>query len=109
MRSITALGACFLTWLWVGSAAGESASGGPYPRLEIFARALSHIENSYVGDVDGDAVLEGAIRGMLKVLDPHSAYLNPAELRVLDSDTSGQFGGVGIEVDVNDGWLTVLR
>ena len=42
-----------------------------------------------------DALIEGAIRGMLKVLDPHSAYLNSEELRILDSDTQGQFGGVG--------------
>jgi carboxyl-terminal processing protease len=77
--------------------------------LEIFARALSHIDNSYVGQVDDDALIEGAIRGMLKVLDPHSAYLNAEELRILDSDTQGQFGGVGVEVDVHDGWLTVLR
>ncbi|HEX4354248.1 MAG TPA: S41 family peptidase, partial [Polyangiales bacterium] len=58
---------------------------------------------------DDDAIIEGAIRGMLKVLDPHSAYLNVNELRILDNDTQGQFGGVGIEVDVNDGWLTVLH
>jgi carboxyl-terminal processing protease len=95
--------------MWVNSAAAESAKSSPYPRLEIFARALSHIENSYVGAVDDDAILEGAIRGMLKVLDPHSAYLNVDELRILDNDTQGQFGGVGIEVDINDGWLTVLR
>jgi carboxyl-terminal processing protease len=82
---------------------------GPYSRLEIFARALSHIENSYVGDVNDDALIEGAIRGMLKVLDPHSAFLNAEELRILDNDTQGQFGGVGIEVDVHDGWLTVVR
>jgi carboxyl-terminal processing protease len=95
--------------MWVNGAAAESAKSSPYPRLEIFARALSHIENSYVGAVDDDAILEGAIRGMLKVLDPHSAYLNVNELRILDNDTQGQFGGVGIEVDINDGWLTVLR
>jgi carboxyl-terminal processing protease len=59
--------------------------------------------------VNDDAIIEGAIRGMLKVLDPHSAYLNADELRILDSDTQGQFGGVGIEVDVHDGWLTVVR
>ena len=109
MRSRQVLTACLLTSLWVGPVGAQSAKSPPYPRLEIFARALSHIENSYVGEVDQDAVIEGAIRGMLKVLDPHSAYLNADELRILDSDTQGQFGGVGIEVDVNDGWLTVLR
>lgn len=105
----SAWAACLLTSFWVGTAAAESVKSSPYSRLEIFARALSHIENSYVGTVDDDAIIEGAIRGMLKVLDPHSAYLDAEELRVLDSDTEGQFGGVGIEVDVHDGWLTVLR
>jgi carboxyl-terminal processing protease len=108
-HALPALAAWLATWLWVSAAAAESAKTGPYSRLEIFARALSHIENSYVGEVNDDALIEGAIRGMLKVLDPHSAYLNSEELRILDSDTQGQFGGVGIEVDVHDGWLTVLR
>ena len=103
------LGACFFLWFSATSAHAESAKTGPYSRLEIFARALSHIENSYVGVVNDDALIEGAIRGMLKVLDPHSAYLDADELRILDSDTQGQFGGVGVEVDVHDGWLTVVR
>ena len=109
MRSGKLLAACFVASFWVGKVGAETPKSPPYPRLEIFARALSHIENSYVGDVNQDAIIEGAIRGMLKVLDPHSAYLNAQELRILDSDTQGQFGGVGIEVDVNDGWLTVLH
>jgi len=109
MRSRRVAAACFLASFWGSAVAAESAKTPAYPRLEIFARALSHIENSYVGNVDQDAIIEGAIRGMLKVLDPHSAYLNAEELRILDSDTQGQFGGVGIEVDVNDGWLTVLH
>jgi carboxyl-terminal processing protease len=112
MRSRFAVGASaawLVMWLLQSRVAAESAKTGPYSRLEIFARALSHIDNSYVGEVNDDALIEGAIRGMLKVLDPHSAYLNAEELRILDSDTQGQFGGVGVEVDVHDGWLTVLR
>lgn len=103
------LGACFFLWFSATTVHAESAKAGPYSRLEIFARALSHIENSYVGEVNDDALIEGAIRGMLKVLDPHSAYLDADELRILDNDTQGQFGGVGVEVDVHDGWLTVVR
>jgi carboxyl-terminal processing protease len=92
-----------------GARADEAAGAGPYPRLATFARALAHIENSYVGEVDQDALIEGAIRGMLKVLDPHSAYLDPKQLRLLESDTEGRFGGVGVEIDLSDGWLTVVR
>lgn len=90
-------------------ARAEPASQSPYSRLEIFARALAHIENSYVSEPDHEALLEGAIRGMLKVLDPHSSYLDAAELRILTDDTEGRFGGVGIEIDVQDGWLVVVR
>ena len=109
MRLRLASSACFLTLSLCLSASAQAGSASAYPRLEIFARALAHIEASYVGEVTDDALIEGAIRGMLKVLDPHSAYLNAGELQILDSDTEGQFGGVGIEVDVNDGWITVVR
>jgi carboxyl-terminal processing protease len=109
MRLRVASSACLLCLAFCLTVSAQAGGTGAYPRLEVFARALAHIEGSYVGELSDDALIEGAIRGMLKVLDPHSAYLNAAELRILDSDTEGQFGGVGIEVDVNDGWLTVLR
>jgi carboxyl-terminal processing protease len=109
MRLRVASSACFLSLALCSVVSAQAGSTAAYPRLEVFARALAHIEASYVGEVSDDALVEGAIRGMLKVLDPHSAYLNANELRILDSDTEGHFGGVGIEVDVNDGWLTVLR
>jgi carboxyl-terminal processing protease len=86
-------------------AAPQAAS--PYKNLSTFARALAHIETSYVGVVDQDALIYGAIRGMVRTLDPHSDYLDPAEYRILASDTQGRFGGIGVEIDVRDGWLTV--
>jgi carboxyl-terminal processing protease len=102
--------ACFLAVLCGFSvrftrAAPQAAS--PYKNLSTFARALAHIETSYVGVVDQDALIYGAIRGMVRTLDPHSDYLDPAEYRILASDTQGRFGGVGVEIDVRDGWLTV--
>ncbi|MFT3923100.1 MAG: S41 family peptidase [Myxococcales bacterium] len=57
--------------------------------------------------VDQDKLIYGAIRGMVRTLDPHSDFLDPNEYRVLASDTRGRFGGVGVEIDVRDGWLTV--
>ena len=86
---------------------GAPADVSPYENLSTFARALAHIEMSYVGDVDQDKLIYGAIRGMVRTLDPHSDYLDPEEYRVLASDTRGRFGGVGVEIDVRDGWLTV--
>jgi carboxyl-terminal processing protease len=109
-RSKLAFALCIsLALLSYAPQAQAQASADRYSRLEIFARALAHIEQSYVEAPPDDALIEGAIRGMLKVLDPHSAYLDPREMRVLQSDTEGHFGGVGVEIDIDDGWLTVLR
>lgn len=84
----------------------ESAS--PYNNLSVFARALAHIEMSWVEEVDQDRLVYGAIRGMVRTLDPHSAFMDPDEFRVLTSDTRGRFGGVGVVIESQDGWLTVL-
>ncbi len=88
-------------------ALGAPAAASPYRNLSTFARALAHIELSYVSAVDQDKLVYGAIRGMVRTLDPHSDYLDPEEFRVLASDTRGRFGGVGVEIDVRDGWLTI--
>lgn len=93
--------------VFVSSAWGAPAASSPYENLGTFARALAHIEASYVSTIDQDKLIYGAIRGMVRSLDPHSDYLDPAEYRVLASDTRGRFGGVGVEIDVRDGWLTV--
>jgi carboxyl-terminal processing protease len=111
-------------WQWVVLASGAFAGGfagtlvqshaaatpttaSPYANLAIFARALSQIEVSHVEPPDQDALIYGAIRGMVETLDPHSSFLTPEQYRTLMSDTEGQFGGIGIEVDVRDGWLVV--
>ncbi len=91
----------------VHQALAADTAHSPYANLATFARALAHIEMSYVGAVDQDALIYGAIRGMVRTLDPHSDYLSPEEYRVLSSDTRGRFGGIGVEIDVRDGWLTV--
>jgi carboxyl-terminal processing protease len=90
----------------IAGAAPDTAS--PYKNLTIFARALAHIEASYVEQVDQDQLIYGAIRGMLKVLDPHSAFMTPQEFRILSADEVGRYAGIGVEVDVKDGWLSVI-
>lgn len=103
MGSATLCGSLFVCAVAWGAPVAES----PYANLSTFARALAHIELSYVSAVDQDKLIYGAIRGMVRTLDPHSDYLDPEEFRVLASDTRGRFGGVGVEIDVRDGWLTV--
>jgi carboxyl-terminal processing protease len=106
-------------WLWIASLLAAAVIGSqgaravpeaasPFRNLGIFARALSHVELSYVDDVDQDQLIHGAIRGMLGTLDPHSTFMDPEQYRILTSDTEGRFGGVGVEISVRDGWLTVM-
>ncbi|MEM9193379.1 MAG: S41 family peptidase [Myxococcota bacterium] len=80
----------------------------PYRNLGIFARVLAHIEMSWIEEIDQQEAVYGAIRGMVESLDPHSTYMDPEEYRILTSDTQGRFGGIGGEIEVQDGWLTVL-
>ena len=80
----------------------------PYQNLGVLARVMTHIEASYVDPVDQDKLVYGAIRGMVGTLDPHSSFMDPEEYRLLQSDTSGRFGGIGIEIDARDRKLTVV-
>lgn len=90
------------------TAAFAQVGASPYRKLDIFARVLTHIEQSHVEPIGDDELMHGAIRGMLQALDPHSAYLPPEAYRVLQSDTQGRYAGIGVEVDVRAGWLTVV-
>jgi carboxyl-terminal processing protease len=99
--------AATLTLGWVERAAATEGAASPYANLAIFARALSHIEAVHVEEADQDELVYGAIRGMVETLDPHSTFMDPEEYRILTSDTQGRFGGIGVEIDVRDGWLTV--
>src|SRR5262249_8321657 len=74
----------------------------PYHKLNIFTRVLSYVENNYVENVDHDELIYGAIKGMLDTLDPHTSFLKPDQYREMKIDTQGEFGGVGIEVEMRD-------
>jgi carboxyl-terminal processing protease len=86
----------------------ESKEKAPYKELEIFARVMHFIDENYVDKVDSKELIIGAVRGMLRTLDPHSAYLPAKMYKDFKDDTSGQFGGVGIELGVQDKTLTVI-
>src|SRR5690606_2072426 len=70
----------------------------PLDELRTFAEVLDRIKAAYVEPVDDKTLLENAIKGMLSNLDPHSAYLEPEAFAELQESTSGEFGGLGIEV-----------
>jgi carboxyl-terminal processing protease len=80
----------------------------PLEELRTFAEIMDRIKAAYVEPVDDKTLLENAIKGMLSNLDPHSAYLDPADFAELQQSTSGEFGGLGIEVGQEEGFLKVI-
>jgi carboxyl-terminal processing protease len=80
----------------------------PYQAVGQLGRVLVQIENNYVDPVERGKLVEGAIKGMVDNLDPHSSYLPPDEWRQFQSDTEGKFGGVGLEVDGRNERLVVI-
>ncbi|HEB94697.1 MAG TPA: S41 family peptidase [Gammaproteobacteria bacterium] len=80
----------------------------PYDELRTFTEIFARIKKDYVEPVSDKELLENAIRGMLSGLDPHSSYLDPDSFKDLQVGTSGEFGGLGIEVGMEDGFVKVI-
>lgn len=80
----------------------------PLEELRTFTRVYDHIRNGYVEELSDAELLEYAIKGMIAELDPHSAYLDEKSFEDLQENTSGEFGGIGIEVGMEDGFVKVI-
>ncbi len=113
-RSVTkAVLAAFVLAALTLSLGGTSASKGvdpaaTYEHLKLFTDVLAIIQNQYVDETDPREVIYGAVRGMLRTLDPHSSFLDPESYREMQVETSGSFGGLGIEITIRDDQLTVV-
>ncbi len=109
---VLALGFVLGTLLTVGHGVladrHAESSALPLDDLRTFTEIFAKIKNDYVEPVEDKTLLENAIRGMLSGLDPHSAYLIPEDYRELQAGTSGEFGGLGIEVGMEDGFVKVI-
>lgn len=92
----------------VVGARDNSADVLPLEQLRTFSDVFARIKRNYVEDVSDEVLLEHAIRGMLSGLDPHSSYLNTEQFNELRIGTSGEFGGLGIEVGMEDGFVKVV-
>ncbi|MGO2391215.1 MULTISPECIES: S41 family peptidase [unclassified Halomonas] len=93
------------------SASGANQNAGdtlPLEEIQTFAEVFERIKRAYVEEVDDRTLLRNAMRGMLSELDPHSAYLDEEEFQSLRESTQGEFGGIGIEVGMEDGQLMVI-
>ena len=84
------------------------AGGNDYESIELFTDVLSIVKKSYVEEVDTKKLIYGAINGMLSSLDPHSSFMPPDTYKEMKIDTKGAFGGLGIEITIKDGILTVI-
>jgi len=80
----------------------------PLEQLRNFSDIFARIKSNYVEEADDTQLIENAIRGMLSGLDPHSTYLDPDEYKELQIGTSGEFGGLGIQVGLEDGYIKVI-
>ncbi len=81
---------------------------GVYEKLKLFTEVMEIVQREYVEEVKPEDLIIGAIQGMLQSLDPHSSYLTPDMFKELQVETKGSFGGLGIEIGIRDGILTVI-
>src|SRR5271169_1731662 len=107
-----AAGAVFLITLRqdVGAAPANNSSNNAesYKQLDLFGDVFDLVRRDYVDDVSDETLVEGAISGMLTSLDPHSSYLNAKNFNDMKVQTRGEFGGLGIEVSMENGLVKVV-
>lgn len=90
------------------SQSASAANSEIYKQLDLFGEVLERVRADYVEEPEDAKLIESAINGMLTALDPHSAYLNPKHFRDMQVQTRGEFGGLGIEVTMEDGVVKVV-
>jgi carboxyl-terminal processing protease len=85
-----------------------SAKNDLYDKIDLFGEVLEKIKKGYVDDVDQSKMMDSAINGVLQSLDPYSAYMSPELFKEMQTDTSGKFGGLGIEIGMESGLVKVI-
>lgn len=90
------------------SASSVSAAGEGYEELKTFTEVLAIVKRNYVEEVKPKDLIYGAIKGMLNSLDPHSGFMPPEAYKEMQVETKGEFGGIGIQIGIKEGFLTVI-
>ena len=108
----------FKTWLLAIVAGGilvlpqqpalATTSSIDYKQLRLFRQVMRIVQKNYVKEVSDKDLIQGAIKGMLEALDPHSAFMTPDLFKELQVETKGEFGGLGIEITLDNGVLTIV-
>jgi carboxyl-terminal processing protease len=96
------------TGVLVGRWSIVGAEGEGYEDLKVFTEAITVVRKNYVEEAKTKDLVYGAIKGMLSSLDPHSSFLNPESFKEMQAETKGEFGGIGIQIGVKEGMLTVI-
>ena len=94
--------------VFAGNEKSAAASSLPLEDLRAFTEVFGRVKSDYVESVEDKELLEHAIKGMLSGLDPHSSYLNAEEFKEMRIGTDGKFGGLGIEVSMENGFVKVI-
>lgn len=88
--------------------ADRKAKDDLYSQIELYSYTLTTIQADYVDEIPPKDLIYGSLKGMLSSLDPHSQFLTPDEYKELKTETQGKFGGLGIEISIRDGLLTII-
>jgi carboxyl-terminal processing protease len=94
--------------LFVASPNVQAIAKDRYMDLQLFAKVLNLVQQYYVEEVDTKKLIYGGIKGMLRELDPHTNFLPPDIYKEFETETSGEFGGLGVEITVTKGVLTII-
>ena len=95
-------------FLFLNSTLTISSEGDIYKKIDLFGEVLEKINEEYVEDINQSESMDSAINGLLQSLDPYSAYLSPENFEEMQTETSGEFGGLGIEVSMEAGVVKVI-
>ena len=79
-----------------------------YKKIDLFSEVLEKVNEEYVDEVNQSEIMDSAINGVLQSLDPYSSYMSPEMLENMQTETSGEFGGLGIEVGMESGVVKVI-
>ena len=95
-------------FLFLKSTLAISSESNIYKKIDLFGEVLEKINEEYVEDINQSESMDSAINGLLQSLDPYSAYLSPENFEEMQTETSGEFGGLGIEVSMEAGVVKVI-
>jgi carboxyl-terminal processing protease len=108
LTSVVAVAVIVLATYLTTAAGPQAGSSDTFRQLKLFGDVFERVRAEYVEEITDQQLIEAAIEGMLTSLDPHSGYLNPKKYRDMQVQTKGEFGGLGIEVTMEDGLVKVV-